>query len=827
MSFKEKETVNSNTDAVASGRYKATLSDKTLIISEIDDPNYTLERFIQNSVKLIDICGEPTWALKVLGSLKDRNTYQNFKEKKGRIRVITDINENNISNCKVFMTFGEIRHINEIKGNFCINDSGESLVSIISREPESDLKLVYSNSVAIQQQQHLLFNSIWNIAKPLDQKIREIEEEDSGSIITTIIDNPQDIIKRAKMVTESSNWLSVCSTAEWIDTLNQDIGKSFMHVLEKKKKGKHKGIRWLCPIHIKDMETIQFFLNEGIQFRHLDDIPVNFSVTDKYFNFTIEGLEDNNIEYVDHQPKVLVSNDKVYVNHFSVLFESLWKTGTDPYVRLRELELAKSGQKEQKTELIRNSEEFTKRILQMIEKSRQEVLLILASSDALNESLNQQTFEAFKRLVKEKSIRVRILLSTPLSHLSESQLDKEQEQKEAKYISKIKNYVYDSVSRVQFDLIDKKHNEGEIEGMSIIIVDRTEVLCWELNKLYYKCSESTRLAIYSNSSPLVLSYSSIFENLWSGLQLYNDLRKANIRISNSEKRYKEFIDITAHELRTPIQAIMGYSEMGLEAKDEEISNNSSSSGTRYLKLFEDILKNAYRLNRLLEDFLSVTRIENNLLILEKENINIYRLVKDIVDDAQEARNTIDHLEEKIKNISIYLEEQHFEADPIVNVDKMKIYQVLTNLINNALRFSESNQGITLSMKIIENEPPNEKEGPFIDFNNTGFDKNSIGYLVHKHDDDEEETPSKITKSLIKKANSSIVIRVKDKGKGIDKKILPNLFEKFVTDSRYGSGTGLGLYISKRIIEIHGGKIWAENNRDEPGATFSFSLPLVN
>jgi signal transduction histidine kinase len=271
---------------------------------------------------------------------------------------------------------------------------------------------------------------------------------------------------------------------------------------------------------------------------------------------------------------------------------------------------------------------------------------------------------------------------------------------------------------------------------------------------------------------------------------------------------------------------MGYSEMGLEAKDEEIGNNNNSHGTHYFKLLENILRNAYRLNRLLEDFLSVTRIENNLLILEKENVNIYDFVKNIIDDLQEARNTIDHRQEKRKNISTFLEDQHFEADPIVNVDKMKIYQVLTNLTNNALRFSESNQGITLSMKIIENEPLNEKEGPLIDFSNTGFDKNSTGYLVHKHDE-EEKTPNKITKSLIKKTKSSIVIRVKDKGKGIDKKILPNLFEKFVTDSRYGSGAGLGLYISKRIIEIHGGKIWAENNRDEPGATFSFSLPLVN
>ena len=328
---------------------------------------------------------------------------------------------------------------------------------MLSREQqETDLKFLYSNSVALQQQQLLIFNSIWDIAIPAEQKIREIERN-FGSTVTTIIENPQDIIKRATMVTESSMWLSVCSTATWIDSLNQDIGESFMRIIEKKKAGKHKGIRWLCPINVKDIETIKFFSNEGVQFRHLEDIPVNFSVTDKYFNFTIEGLEDNNIENVSRQPKVLVSNDKFYVNQFNVLFERLWKNGTDPYNRLRELELVKFGQKEQRTELIRNSEEFAKRILEMIETTKQDVMLILASSNAFYQSLNHETFEAFNRLVKEKSVKIRILLSTSLSKRSENQLDNEQREKETKEISNIKNYIQNSMPPIQFDLIDKNN----------------------------------------------------------------------------------------------------------------------------------------------------------------------------------------------------------------------------------------------------------------------------------------------------------------------------------------------------------------------------------
>jgi signal transduction histidine kinase len=822
VGFSGKEIINSNIDGSASGQDEATFNDKTPIISELDRTNSTIESFIQNSVKSIDICGEPTWVLKVLDSSENRKGYQEFKERKGRIRVITDINANNISNCKLLMTLGEVRHINELKGDFSINDSGEYVASMLSREPESDLKFVYSNSVALQQQQRLIFNSIWNIAIPSEQKIRDIEEGNFGSVITTIIDNPQEIIKRAAMVTESSKWLSVCSTAEWIDTLNQEISKSIMCVLEAKKDGKHQGIRWLCPINLKDMETIRFFSNEGIQFRHLDHIPVNFSVTDKYFNFAIEGMMDKDIEKnVSSQPKVLISNDKVHVNHFNVLFERLWKTGTDPYIRFRELEMVKSGQEEHRTELIRNSEEFDKRLLQMIETTKHDVMLILASSNAFNQSLNNKAFEAFNSLVKEKSVRIRILLSTPLSSHSGVYIDEEhgQEGKEAKYIRKIRNYIQNSMYSVQFDLIDNKHCNNEAEGMSVLLVDRTKVLCWELDRPFYENSKSTSLAIYSNSRPLVSSYSSIFESLWSGTQLYNDLKKAYTKISNSERLYKEFVDITAHELRTPIQAIMGYSEMALEARDEGPRTNES----QYIKHFEKIFKNSYRLNRLLEDFLNVTRIENNMLVFEKENINIYDLVKNIVNDLQDIMSTkTDLIDEKRKNISIRLEEQYFEVDPIVNVDKMKIYQVLTNLINNALKYSESNQGITISMKILANE---KEKDSFVDSNNIRENETLTHPMVNTQDENRE--PSKTVRSLEKETKRSILIKVKDKGKGIEKKIFPNLFEKFVTDGKYGSGTGLGLYISKRIVEIHGGRIWAENNKDEPGATFIFSLPLIN
>jgi len=264
------------------------------------------------------------------------------------------------------------------------------------------------------------------------------------------------------------------------------------------------------------------------------------------------------------------------------------------------------------------------------------------------------------------------------------------------------------------------------------------------------------LSTYSNSKAGVLSYVAIFENLWKQSELYEQLQI-------HDKMQKEFIDIAAHELRTPVQPIISLSEVVLSnIKDPEQA-----------KLLEVVSRNAKRLQKLTEDILDVTRIESKSLNLNKEPFNLTYLISSILDDF---RNDI---EKKGSNIRLAL----YEPGDIVVVkaDKGRITQVIFNLLSNAVKFTKDDGQI--SMNIIKRRGVDSRE--------------------------------------------EVMVSIKDTGAGIDSEIVPKLFTKFSTKSEMG-GTGLGLFISKSIIEAHSGTIWAENNSNTAnirGATFSFTLPL--
>jgi signal transduction histidine kinase len=235
------------------------------------------------------------------------------------------------------------------------------------------------------------------------------------------------------------------------------------------------------------------------------------------------------------------------------------------------------------------------------------------------------------------------------------------------------------------------------------------------------------------------------------------LREANEQLTVHDKLQKEFINIAAHELRTPLQPILGLSQI-LESQFGEQSEE--------MKI---IARNARRLERLAQDILDVSRIESGALSLKIQTIDLDEAISSVIidyrdnlEDATETENG-----KKEKKVKIKYEPKKL----MVKGDRERIQQVMSNLINNALRFTKEGE-ITVKTQVID-----------------GFAQ----------------------------------ITVKDTGSGIDPEIMPRLFEKFVTKS--AKGTGLGLYISDRIIQAHGGKMWAENNADGKGATFAFWLPL--
>ena len=275
--------------------------------------------------------------------------------------------------------------------------------------------------------------------------------------------------------------------------------------------------------------------------------------------------------------------------------------------------------------------------------------------------------------------------------------------------------------------------------------------------------KSMGFGTYSNKKATVLSYVSIFESLWKQSELYEKVSELYEQLKVHDKMQTEFIDIAAHELRTPIQPIIGLAQI-LRSKKENISTPS------YDEYLSVIIRNARRLKELTGNILDIARIESQSINLNKEVVDIDSVILNAV---QDIKNQIDN------NQEVRLLYDSSKEDVIfVEADKDRLAQVISNLLSNAINFTK---------------------------------KGTISINKEKKEEG---------------ARCSVIISIKDTGTGIDHEILPRLFTKFATKSY--KGTGLGLFISKRIVEAHGGDIWGKNNTDgTKGATFAISLPCIS
>jgi signal transduction histidine kinase len=239
------------------------------------------------------------------------------------------------------------------------------------------------------------------------------------------------------------------------------------------------------------------------------------------------------------------------------------------------------------------------------------------------------------------------------------------------------------------------------------------------------------------------------------------LNQANEKLLNHDRLQREFIDIAAHELRTPIQPLLGMAEIlhfqFSEGKDKiEVSKAE----------VDMIIRNAQRLEKLSSDILEASRIESRQLKLNKEIFNLDEKIRQVIKDIRPFVESDGGL--KIEYSSI----NNTDGAIMVDADRSRIFEVVSNLLRNAIKF----------------------------------------------------TPEGTIKISLKKRDNIAEVSVSDTGVGIDPEIMPKMFDRFTSKS--DQGTGLGLFISKSIVEAHGGKIWGENNQDGKGATFYFALPML-
>ena len=283
-------------------------------------------------------------------------------------------------------------------------------------------------------------------------------------------------------------------------------------------------------------------------------------------------------------------------------------------------------------------------------------------------------------------------------------------------------------------------------------------------------------------SVLTESFNSMTASMRGYLKDQHDLTKkleeANEELNSKDKLKNDFLNVAAHELRAPMQPILGMAEILRRRKSGE--DKTSTSVKEDMEYLDIIIRNAKRLLRLEQNILDMTKIESKTLKLDKERFDLIEKITNVINDFRSELS-----KEKIELVFTSKSKSTSQSEPIFIVaDKVRIFEVISNLLSNAIKFTAKS------------------------------DERKITVNVEKRDTD-------------------AIVNIKDTGPGIEPEVLPKLFSKFVTNTP--GGTGVGLFISKNIIEAHGGKIWAENNTNTnsstdgtgKGAAFSFSLPATS
>jgi signal transduction histidine kinase len=428
-------------------------------------------------------------------------------------------------------------------------------------------------------------------------------------------------------------------------------------------------------------------------------------------------------------------------------------------------------------QILPDSKTILKIYKEKLKSASRDINLIYPTINAYYRHRNSGIFEILRNLAKDSNVKVRVLLPWV-------RFDK-------KYDTEIRAHFG---NLIEFKILDKKAESTA----TVVVIDKKLALIMELkDDTKDSLEEAIAYALLTTSKHITLSYISMFNTLWRQselnefiaiqnleLKLKNEeliqrqkelqesfqylaeinkeLNAANLKIEAHDKVQTEFINVAAHELRTPTQAIIGYCEMM-----DMLPERSKEYITR-------LKRNAERLYALTSDILDATKIEMGTLTMKKSDFNLTETINEVIKDMRKKAYVLHKESGAVDNLVPNI--RFSEKRPFfIHADKHRIIQVLSNLLDNAIKFSE---GEVISITLLRNNSKNE-----------------------------------------------LNIAVEDRGRGIDPEIYPLLFEKFTTKSI--RGTGLGLFIAKKIVQAHGGKILGMNNKNSQGATFLFSLPLFD
>lgn len=653
-----------------------------------------------------------------------KESYLDLSARAVKIRVITEVTTTNLMAVRELMQFGELRHLDGLVGNFVVADGTD--YAGVAETPDSVLtELVVSNVQSFVKQQQYLFNMLWQKARPVEERIGEIEGAREPEV-TEVVIGWEDIFRRnvENFQNERSEVVSCCDSVVPAIIVNSpmfDASADFV-----RRGGR---IRMITEITSQNLAAVKQLLSIH-DVRHIPDLKLNFGCSEMVYVAPIA------VSATNPNPKCIFSNSKDLITQHQYLFETLWSQAIPAGTRIKELE---RGIEPETIRLIRDTQQSIKLAFDVMLRARNELLVLFATSHTFSLAISAGASAIYKQ-ISEAGVKVRILVPAGANI----------EEKIAEMMS--------IVPSVMFRTSDENLNTR----LTILISDRKELMSWELkDENSGDPYEAGGIATYSNYESIAGSYAVIFENLWMITEFAHNLRIANANLASKEAAMQDFINTAAHELRTPIQPILGLSQ---------VLRDLSGDDPRKTELLDAILRNSKRLARLQEDILDVSRIQSNLFKLNPSPLSIEALIEESI---LLFRSQGDPLDFNPKVNIVY--EGGLGRHIMANLDKSRMIQVMSNLFSNALKFM--------------------KEGDIR------------------------------VRASVAGGGSSVIVSVADSGAGIDQEIMPKLFTRFATKSK--QGTGLGLYICKSIIEAHRGRIWGENNKGSPGATFSFELPLAS
>jgi signal transduction histidine kinase len=284
-------------------------------------------------------------------------------------------------------------------------------------------------------------------------------------------------------------------------------------------------------------------------------------------------------------------------------------------------------------------------------------------------------------------------------------------------------------------------------------VDKSVSLFSELTSNVEGGLDDSFFNVISIKDSVIWHNSAIFESLWKQSILENRVKDLSNEMTMNNISNHNFVRILAHELKNPIQPILGFSDM--------IQNNKRLNSDQKNELLKIISRNARKLDIMTNNILDYARMENNIFNLNFELFDIVKVIEELLSDYSIQVNK--------KNIKLDLDT--LSKKIMIHADKIRIIEVLDNLLSNAIKFTEKGQ-VVISIQKISNR---------------------------------------------------VVIAISDTGCGINEEDHKKIFSKFYTTDKLG--TGLGLYISRIIVEKHLGRIEGRNNKNGIGSTFTIELPV--